>query len=111
MTQRLLFDLPASMAPPPDLTDTYRLSSAPAPLASPARQLLLAPVAPEIAFQPPPVVSSCRLKPLSRHQAPDSWPIPPRCPVTGGPTCHRDGCYHFHAVDNGRCSHPQARKP
>ena len=23
-----------------------------------------------------------------RHLVRDSWPIPARCPVTGGPTCH-----------------------
>ena len=93
MTQRLLFDLPAPLAPPPDLSDTYLLPSVPAPLAAPARQLLLAPAATE------------------HHLPCDSWQIPARCPVTGDPTCHRDGCYHFHAVDGGRCSHPQAGKP
>ena len=113
MTQRLLFDLPAPLPPPPDLADTYLLPSVPAPQAAPARQLLLDPVASETAscatgsIQAPTRLS----EPAERHPARDSWPIPARCPVTGGPICHRDGCFHFHAVAAGRCSHPQAGKP
>ena len=113
MTQPLLFDLPAPLAPPQDLADAYLLPSAPAPHAAPARQLLLAPAAPETAASvpggiqaPPPPSAAAELR-LAR----DSRTIPASCPVTGGRTCHRDGCYHFHAVDGGRCSHPQAGKP
>ena len=113
MTQRLLFELPAPLTPPPDLTDTYRLQSAPAPPAALARQLLLAPVAPETASSRPGGIQAPTRpsEAAERHPTPNSWPIPARCPVTGGRTCHRDGCYHFHAVDGGRCSHPQTGKP
>ena len=29
--------------------------------------------------------------------------------MTGGRTGYRDGCYHFHAVVDGRCAHPEGR--
>ena len=39
----------------------------------------------------------------------EPWPIPALCPVTGGRTCYRDGCYHYHAIEDGRCAHPDGK--
>ena len=35
-------------------------------------------------------------------------PIPARCPVTGGRTCHRDSCRHYRSAAGGLCAHPEA---
>ena len=40
--------------------------------------------------------------------APTGVPIPARCPVTGGRTCHRDGCRHYQPEEGGLCAHPEA---
>ena len=108
--QRELFEDLPELEPPPDLAGGYVLPSAPAPRGE----------------SPP---GNCRCykgRHLQRHGdsgpggatsaeaaggalAPEIWPIPARCPVTGGRSCYRDGYYHFHVVDDGRCAHPEGR--
>ena len=36
-------------------------------------------------------------------------PIPARCPVTGGRTCHRAACRYYRFEADGLCAHPEAR--
>ena len=40
--------------------------------------------------------------------APAGVPIPARCPVTNGRTCHRDSCRHYRTAAGGLCAHPEA---
>ena len=35
-------------------------------------------------------------------------PIPARCPVTGGRTCHRAACSYYRPEAGGLCAHPEA---
>ena len=41
--------------------------------------------------------------------APAGVPIPARCPVTGGRTCHRAACRYYRSEADGLCAHPEAR--
>ena len=106
--QRLLFEDLPEQEMPPDLSVAYELPSAPAPSGEPARQLPLLSGrqrrrSARGGTAPPPAAAEA----ATAHV---SWPIPARCPVTGTAVCHRDGCYHFHAVDDGRCGHPKAKR-
>ena len=40
--------------------------------------------------------------------APAGVPIPARCPVTGGRTCHRAACRYYRRETGGLCAHPEA---
>ena len=40
--------------------------------------------------------------------APAGVPIPARCPVTGGRTCHRTACRYYRLEAGGLCAHPEA---
>jgi len=103
-----LFEELAPLAPPPDLSGAYDLGrrKLPAAASPPARQLPL--IGPETAQD----ASRGRVPPAPAAAAGratrDSWPIPARCPVTGGRTCHRTDCRHFRRIGDGRCAHPQA---
>ena len=39
--------------------------------------------------------------------APAGEPIPARCPVTGGRTCHRVACRYYRLEAGGLCAHPE----
>ena len=41
--------------------------------------------------------------------APAGVPIPARCPVTGGRTCHRAACRYYRSEADGLCALPEAR--
>ena len=40
--------------------------------------------------------------------APAGVPIPARCPVTSGRTCHRAACRYYRPDAGGLCAHPEA---